>query len=321
MNKKLFIVGAMCALLGTAPFAFAEVKTYHNLGFLQGNIWYSKDPFFAGDTIRVYSAVYNSSAHDLVGTVEFLDGAALLGSVPFSVQGGGRMKDVWIDWKVAKGDHKITARIVNAKLAVIGGTEELIAVASKESGESVRFADTDTDRDGVGDREDTDDDNDTLADIEEIKYGMNQYQKDTDKDGITDDREIAALVAAKNTAAAATSSADTIAENPVVQTAVAALAVAQSTVDRAADAAAKKVTALRQEVASDIESTGGISPLTTQNVLSKPDAVFQKPLEYGYFLALSLAAFILGNKMLLYAVLALIALKLIHSVFRRLFAR
>ena len=287
-----------------APHASAEIKTYRNLGFLEGNIWYSKDPFFAGDKVRIYSAVYNSGVHDLVGSVEFLDNGALLGSVPFLVQGGGHMKDVWIDWTATKGDHKISARIVNAKLAVIGGKEESIAIASAQSGESERFADTDTDKDGIGDREDTDDDNDTLSDVEEIKRGTNQYQKDSDKDGVTDDKEVATSTSA-------------VIENPMVKTALAAAAVARETVDSTADAVSKKVDALKKDVAANLEDTGSMMP---DDVVPKPDLIFQKPFEYGYFLALSLASFILHNKIALYLLLILVALKLSHVVLRRLFS-
>ena len=312
---------AILAIVSVAVFlpAHAEVKTYSNLGFLAGNIWYSKDPFFAGDKVRIYSGVYNSGVHDLVGSVEFSDNGTLLASVPFLVQGQGRMKDVWVDWTTTKGDHKISARIVNAKLAVIGGKEEPIAIASAQSGESERFADTDTDKDGIGDREDTDDDNDTLSDVEEIKQGTNQYQKDSDKDGITDDKEVAMpIVETKNTTSTATTSTSAITESPIVRAALAAVAIAQDAVDHAAGVASKKVDALQKDVAASLEDTGSMTP---GDVVPKPDLIFRKPFEYGYFLALSLASFILNNKIALYSVLALVGLVLLRGIFRRLFSR
>lgn len=137
-NIKIAILSGVI-LAGFCSTAYAQTSVYHNLGFLEGSIWYSKDPFYSGDQIRIYSAVFNSSPDDLLGTVQFYDNGAPIGSrFDFSVQGGGRIQDVWTDWTATSGDHKITAKILDAELAPIGKAPQKITVANEKTGESDR---------------------------------------------------------------------------------------------------------------------------------------------------------------------------------------
>src|SRR3989338_2094344 len=84
----------------------AQGALLSNAGFLQGGIWYSKDPFFAGETVRVYAALFNSSSEDIAGTVEFLDNKRSLGAADFFVERGGKFVQVWVDWNVTEGEHR-----------------------------------------------------------------------------------------------------------------------------------------------------------------------------------------------------------------------
>jgi len=260
----------------------AETKIYRNLGFLEGNIWYSKDPFFAGDTIRIYSAVYNSSPNDLLGTVEFYDYATSLGSMAFSVAGGGKVQDAWVDWVPSKGQHKILARITNAKISLIGGKEESITISSSESGSSERFVDTH---------------NEIIPQTVEVKEITKPLAKESEK--ISSGGSIASSERVNTNAIA------TLSKNIIL--------FSKQTIDTNA----KRAEAALRPV---LEKTKKMVMLSDGNGASiSTDDVLKKPLDFSYFLALSLVAYILKNKILLYILAALVLFKILYISFRKLF--
>jgi len=197
-------------LLLFLPFAAASGQTL-NAGFVQG-IWYSKTPFFAGETVRVYTAIQNNSGSDIQGTIEFLVDGNSVGEPAFSVI-NGRIVEVWTDWEVAQGNHSVAANIKEAFKVEIGKEPESISLDNAQLGASKVFADRDTDQDGIGNLEDPDDDNDFvtdemeeilgtdplnpdsdgdgLKDGEELELGTNPLSQDTDGDGISDATEVA----------------------------------------------------------------------------------------------------------------------------------
>ncbi|MBI3634155.1 MAG: thrombospondin type 3 repeat-containing protein [Candidatus Yonathbacteria bacterium] len=177
-------------ITGNISFARAASEPIKNAGFIPANIWYSKDPFFAEEKIRIYTIIFNGSAYDLEGTVEFLDNGALVGKTPFSLAGGGRVRDVWIDWKAVSGKHIMTAQITHTTASLAGATKHAIVLDNTETGKSERIVDMDTDGDGIGNTEDLDDDNDGVPDITELQNGTDPLKKDTDGNGISDGKEL-----------------------------------------------------------------------------------------------------------------------------------
>lgn len=178
-----------------------------NAGFLSDNIWYSQDSFFAGDNVRIYSGIFNSSDVDIAGRVEFFDNGDTMGTADFSVEAGGNLVRVWTDWQAGEGDHTITALIVEAKITT-QGKEAKIDLNRKQTQEDFRYVDIDTDNDGIGDREDRDDDNDGVTDEVELEIGTDskdpnskdafsdlalaQPDADFDNDGIINEDEVIA---------------------------------------------------------------------------------------------------------------------------------
>lgn len=160
-----------------------------NAGFVPSNIWYSKDPFFAGDNIRVYTVIFNGSSYDLTGAVEFLDNDVIIGRDDFTVTKGGSVRDVWVAWKATEGKHVITARTAGVT-ALEGGKKISITLGNTEAGKSERIVDLDTDGDGTGNSKDLDDDNDDIPDIDEVRRGTDPLKKDTDGNGISDKQEL-----------------------------------------------------------------------------------------------------------------------------------
>ncbi|MEK7582164.1 MAG: hypothetical protein AAB488_02465 [Patescibacteria group bacterium] len=140
MLKKTPFIAIFIAIfslfLGIMP-VFAQEKV-ENAGFVPGNIWYSKDPFFAGDIVFIHTIVFNSSMDVFSGTVEFYDSDRLLGEVPFSVGANGGFKDISIEWKVVEGYHKIFALIKTPKMIRLG-TSASITLGNEKSDESEKF--------------------------------------------------------------------------------------------------------------------------------------------------------------------------------------
>jgi len=159
-----------------------------NAGFVQG-IWYSKTPFFAGDTVRIYTAIQNNSGFDIQGTVEFVVNGKSIGESSFSAL-TGRIAETWADWNVLQGNHSVAVHIKKAFKVEVGKDPEAISLKNASLGASEVFADEDTDKDGVGNLEDTDDDNDGLTDKEEGVLGTNPLNQDSDEDGISDKKEV-----------------------------------------------------------------------------------------------------------------------------------
>lgn len=197
MNK---IILALLFLLAPLSFIQAADAPIKNAGFVPANIWYSKDPFFAGETIRIYTIIFNGSEHDLEGTVEFLDNGVSVGKTNFSLSGGGRVRDLWVDWKATEGKHVMTARIVNTTASLAGGARRTIELDNTETGKNERSIDLDTDNDGIGNTEDADDDSDGIPDVEELRNNTNPLKKDTNGDGVPDGKELEIATKQKETA-------------------------------------------------------------------------------------------------------------------------
>ncbi len=131
------------------PISTQAVTGPYNAGFVSG-LWYSKTPFFAGETIRIYTAFQNHSGGDITGAVEFFDNDASIGEANFSAI-NDRLVETWIDWTVSYGNHAISAKIVEAQRSEAGKPAEKIEVLASESKPEAVFADKDSDKDGIGD--------------------------------------------------------------------------------------------------------------------------------------------------------------------------
>ncbi len=116
----------------------AHAVTVTNFGFIQGNIWYSKDPFYDNDKIRIYTGVFNGSSEDITGTVEFYDNDKVIGRADFSIAAGGKLQEVWTDWIATQGQHKISAKITQAKASRILGGDKEMTLTNNQSGQDNR---------------------------------------------------------------------------------------------------------------------------------------------------------------------------------------
>ncbi len=150
-GNKLRLIGALIIFILGFHSSFAAEESVKNVGFLPSNIWYSKDPFFAGDKIRVYTVIFNGSDADLEGSVEFYDNGAPIGKADFSLAGGGRVRDIWINWTATNGSHTISAKIINPKISVPGEEPRAIIIENAETGSNEKTVDFDINKNGVAD--------------------------------------------------------------------------------------------------------------------------------------------------------------------------
>ena len=106
-------------------------------GFIPGQIWYSKDTLVAGDTVRVYTAVWNGDSTPLAVHVDFYDNSVILGSRDASMP-AVTLEDISIPWKITEGDHLISAKITSST-TVVSGKKESVSIDNKSTSEDHQF--------------------------------------------------------------------------------------------------------------------------------------------------------------------------------------
>lgn len=134
VNRARYISLLICLLL-TSNIAFAGDTIISNAGIIRSGIWYSKDPFYAGDKIRIYTIIFNGSDFDLIGEVYFEDNGKTICKGSFTAT-SGRSQEMWCDWEAVMGEHKITAKILKPKVAPIGEIPYEIVLENNISGVS-----------------------------------------------------------------------------------------------------------------------------------------------------------------------------------------
>lgn len=228
----------------------------YNAGFVSG-LWYSKTPFFEGETIRIYTAFQNHSGGDIAGVAEFFDGGTSIGKADFSAL-NDRLIETWIDWTATSGTHDISVKITDLTRSTPGKPATEIQVTETESKTSEVFVDKDTDKDGVGDKTDPDIDNDGLSNIEEKKIGTDPYSPDTDKDGLADNKDpqpLTPFVPKQDVVVSLPKEQESTPSSPGVFGG-GAFSTAVSNVNNYADDLEKKATAARDEIVSRLKAIG-----------------------------------------------------------------
>lgn len=170
---------------------FAPVVHAGGLSFINRSIWYHPDPFFVGQTARIYAGILNTSARDAHGTIEFFVRDESIGTVDFAVRGGGNVAVVWRDWQASAGEAVFSAKVTRVVFTSPGEPDEEVTLPETSANSSITvFVDIDTDGDGIGDRDDLDDDNDGISDEDEARLGTDPRDPDSDGDGISDGEEV-----------------------------------------------------------------------------------------------------------------------------------
>lgn len=274
-----------------------------NAGFLQGGIWYSKDPFFAGETVRVYAALFNSGNEDLAGTIEFLDNGSSIGSSDFFVERGGKFTQVWVDWTATEGEHLIEAVIGQASIVAAGADALPIQLQQSVAQQNVRQVQLDTDGDGIGNDDDVDDDNDGRSDAQELQQGTDPLVPLT----------------LQEEAVAAEQESQTQEDNTITETIIALLPDAVETPVVAVHEAVQELLApVVQQVEEKKEEAVRQAEAIQKNPAAKQTEKAKASL---YVASFSMAAFILKTEALLYLLFLFFAYLFLRMILRKIFRR
>lgn len=135
MNNMLRYI-LFFVFLTTPLFAMASVSS---AGIPKDLMWFSKNPFYAGDNITVYTVVYNSTPYEFSGTMELRDETQVIGKQKFHVGPSGASEIVAIPWMVGLGDHNLSMVATNGIFTLSGKTVSNSEVTHVQSGQVELF--------------------------------------------------------------------------------------------------------------------------------------------------------------------------------------
>lgn len=170
--------------------AFATTTPLISAGIPKSQLWFSQDPFFAGEEITIYSLLYNSSPNEFVGTLALYDGKIPVGKKEFSITGNGGYSVLGFSWRATEGSHNFYAVIESKDIYSPEKILISVRVETATTSSVKRVAELDTDGDRIGNALDEDDDNDGLSDKKEKELGTDPKLSDTDGDGYPDGEDV-----------------------------------------------------------------------------------------------------------------------------------
>lgn len=177
---KTLGVGGMTLLLGVVSVGAAFDK---DLLLPNDHVRFESAQVLEGGNTRVYVSVINNGKHDLLGSVRITEvgGGQIGGDLPISVL-LNRKDSVFADFKAGSpGKKKIKVEVLPWEKE---GDNPANNIVYKEL---EVFADTD--RDGVGNKDDSDDDNDGVPDAKD-KFPLDRTESvDTDGDNIGNNKD------------------------------------------------------------------------------------------------------------------------------------
>lgn len=99
-------------------------------GFIDRNIWHTPETYHAGDTVRIYTALINTTGENVTGTVTFYVNDEKLGARDFSMRENDPVSFTWYDWVAEDGSHAFRAQVNNATSDT---TQEITTLSSTET--------------------------------------------------------------------------------------------------------------------------------------------------------------------------------------------
>ncbi len=175
----------ICSLLFVVLLVAAPVVAApeYDLGLKGEDITLSPTEPIAGQKFRIYAKVHNEGSRDASGFVTFMQGPIVIGtSQVVSVRVGSLADEVFVDLTAPTGQFNILARIQ--------GQDPRDDNAVNDTAITPMIIPlTDTDHDGIPDRDDSDQDNDGLPNTAEATKGTNPVVVDTDGDNVNDAKD------------------------------------------------------------------------------------------------------------------------------------
>ncbi len=121
MKKILpIIIIFVTFLFSHTAFALSSVS------FVEQPLWFSSDTFVDGQTVSIYTALFNQEPSYLVGTASFYDRSVLLGEKQFTIK-PRTVETVSFDWKIIPGEHIISITVAKLSRINAQGVKESIA--------------------------------------------------------------------------------------------------------------------------------------------------------------------------------------------------
>ena len=278
--KKIGIVLFLIFSLIPIQKLLAQVTS---VGFVPGNIWYSKSPFEEGDKVKIYTFVFNSDSREFSGTVVFFDKTVLLGKKEFTIA-GKTANDISIDWTVTAGDHTVFAKIEDAKFLLTNGKYEQIYIAENETEKSLTTVPK-----KIIPKSDTS--FDSNSDTNNISTSVSDITKTIQEN--TPDFITKPIISSVNSLEAFRENLNTTSNN--------------------------KKEELKKEIETlnDVDLKIGISK---GNLTAKSEtSPLLKPFKYVEIFFLSVFSFVLSNKILFYGISAIIIFFLLRFIWKKIF--
>ncbi len=131
--RKYFIVLVLSFII-FVPSVYSATSN----GFILDQIWYSNNSPKEGDTVNIYTAIWNGNTSPLSAKVEFYDKNVILGTRDVTVP-SQKLVDVSVSWKVTGGDHSISAKIVSSTLNTSNGKKESVILEKNTTSTNKKF--------------------------------------------------------------------------------------------------------------------------------------------------------------------------------------
>lgn len=306
IDRKVVTSLFVATYIITAPiFAVASTDIIENAGFIPQNIWFSKDNPKAGDSVKVYTVLWNGGDTTVSGEAKFYDNDKVIGTIPFNLPKGDTSKIISANWTVEAGYHKIYATIEGNRLS---------AKSKESSAISLEFTKTETSDKFVSAKDEVPNPVNVIADYSQEKAGFAQgYVKENLPKPIVD------FVSniASTTEDWRTDTKSTLDDK---------IASIKSSIDeggkKSVSKIATKTSATSTTKSIKADESGNESGFTS--VLTKKDLIpegVQNPFKYVEMAALSLASFALGSKYLFYGLILLFAIFIIRILKNKFFSK
>ncbi len=104
------LVGFLLLFLIALP---AQAEQSLPAGFAPGEVWLSTNTPVAGETVEIFTVIYDASGTPIEGSVTFLIDDESVGSSPFTLR-AGETEIRSIRWTATAGEHILSARVATA---------------------------------------------------------------------------------------------------------------------------------------------------------------------------------------------------------------
>ncbi len=138
MHKATIFLTALAFVFSAGTLSAAE-SAGSATGFIQNDIWFSETKPAEGDTVKIYTALFNGRQEMLSGTMAFYDAGIILGKKNFSVA-GKNVATISVDWNVTAGSHAIYAEVLAPTILVAGKEQSVFLDDSKSEEVKVTVA-------------------------------------------------------------------------------------------------------------------------------------------------------------------------------------